>query len=259
MASGTTSTPPKPPSQGPERVEQTEVVIEQQLRKTQLQVKAVDIAAGLLELGTGGLVYLLAAAVLDQWVLSGGLGFWGRLILLIGLLVAGGWYFVGVVLPPLIQRINPLYAAHTIEESQHSLKNSLLNFLLLRRQRTVVPEVVYQAVQQRAAADLSGVQGETVVDRAHIIRLGYVLAGVVAVFGLYLLLSPKNPFTSVARVMWPWADIAAPTRVTIRDIEPGNTVAFHGEHLDISAEVDGLDADESVMVYYTTSDGQSVD
>ena len=43
------------------------------------------------------------------------------------------------------------------------MKNSVLNYLLLRRDRAALHEVVYQAVQQQAAADVEGsiaVEGE---------------------------------------------------------------------------------------------------
>ena len=57
---------------------------------------------------------------------------------------AGGWrlwfiwparcFICGATLLPLfIHRINPVYAARAIERSKPSLKNSLINFLLLRR------------------------------------------------------------------------------------------------------------------------------
>ena len=70
-------------------------------------------------------------------------------------------------------------------------------------------------------------------------RLGYVLVALVVLFALYLALSPKSPLVSVGRVLWPWSSVPAPTRVTIDDIRPGDTVAFFGDTLDVSADVNG--------------------
>ncbi len=236
-----------------------EAFIDQRLRHTRRQVKGVDIADALLTLGIGGLVYLLAAAVIDHWVVVGGLGFWGRLLLFLGMLATGGAFAVRYLLPPLLHRINPLFAAHTIEQNRPALKNSLINFLMLRGHRQEVAPSVYREVEHQAASHLAAVPVETEVDRTHVIRRGYVLAGVFGVFCLYLVLSPKNPLTSAARVIWPWADRAAPTRVTIENLTPGDVVEFRGEQLEVSARFEGLDDDESVLLYYTTADGQSVD
>ena len=54
--------------------------------------------------------------------------------------------------------------------------------------------------------------------RSHrlLIRLGYVLVGVVAVAGLYKVFSPKDPLVSAERILMPWADIVPASRVAIR-------------------------------------------
>ncbi len=251
------SMPPPPAPVAPPT--ECEVVIEQRLRQTQRQVKGVDIAAGLVALAIGVLLYLLAAALVDHWLIAGGLGVRGRLWFWLGLLAAVGVYFVWRLLPMLLGRINPIFAAAAIEQSQPSLKNSLVNFLLLRGRRQEVAPPVYQAMEHRAAVDLAHVEVGAAVDQTHLIRLGYVLAAVVAVFGLYLALSPKNPIRSAARVLWPWSGVAAPTRVSISNVRPGHAAAFVGESVGISAEVAGLDDDEQPLLIYSTADEQTVD
>ncbi len=258
MSSGITTphplpaTPALPPSE-------CEIVIDERLQRTQRQVKGVDIAGGVIALAVGVLAYLLAAALIDHWLIVGGLGFWGRLGLWLLLVGAAGTYFVRRVLPPLLNRIHPLFAAATIEQSQPSLKNSLINFLLLRGRRQEVAPPVYQALEYRAAVDLSKIQIDVAVDRTHVIRLGCVLLVVVALFGLYLVLSPKNPIRSAARVLWPWSAVEAPTRVTIHDIRPGDATAYYGDSVTVSAEFSGLRAGEPAVLIYSTADGQSVD
>lgn len=233
--------------------------IDQRLEQARRQLRAVDLAAGMMVLAVGVLIYTLVISVLDHWVVYGGLGFWGRLVAF-GLLVAGGaWFAARVVLPPLVKRINPVFAAYTLELSRPSFKNSLINFLLLRRRRREVPRVIYRALEERAVVDLRQVEIEAAVDRRNVLRLGYVLAGVFAVFCLYVILSPKSPLVSAARLFAPWADIAAPSRVEISNIEPGDTVVFQGDFVAVAAEVRGLRAGEEVLLHYTTADGQSVD
>ena len=89
-------------------------------------------------------------------------------------------------------------------------------------------------------------------------KLGYVLLGIVAVLAIYKVASPKDPIRSVRRVLAPWADIAAPTRVHISNIEPGETKALHEQFVKVSAEVSGLKRDEEVQVFYSTFDGQVI-
>ena len=264
--SGGTITPPLP-QQSPTPAGQPFVpqesplgiLIEDRILKTRRQVKGIDIIAGLLTLIVGTLTYLFIAALVDHWLVTGGLGFWQRLLLWAILLSAAGLYFIKYVWPSLVLSINPIFAARTIEQTKPTLKNSLINFLLLRgRERELAP-VIYQALEQRAAADLKGVQIETAVDRRPVLHLSYLLLAVVGVICLYLALSPKSPLISAERILWPWSNLHAPTRVTIDNLQPGDTVAFHGDFVTVSADVRGLNEGESAMLHYSTADGEVVD
>ena len=265
MTSGIAPTVPRPSEpQTERRGAQCGSFIDKRLRQTRRQVKSVDIWAGLITLAAGTLAYLLAATLIDHWLIPGGLGFWGRLVMFAGLLTGAGLYLAVFMAPLVIGKVNPIFAAHSIEESRPSLKNSLVNLVYLRRDRNVVDQDdlargIYQALERKAATDLAQIPADTAVDRSLVIRLGYLLAAILAVCCLYLALSPKSPLASLGRIFWPWADIKAPTRVTIDDVRPGDLVAYQGDVVTASAEVDGLAHDEPVMLYYSTADGQSVD
>ena len=263
MASGTIPPISRPPEQQPPPVEY-EALIDRRLRQTRRQVKGVDLAAGLMILAAGTLAYLLTAAVIDHWIISGGMGAVARVGLFAVMIAGAGFYAVVGILPSVVRRVSPIFAAAAIEQSRPTLKNGLINFLFLRRQPDQIEgsqlgKVVYQSVGQKAAADLAHIPAEIAVDRSRIVRLGYLLVAILAVCCLYLVLSPKNPLTSFGRVIWPWADIKAPTRVTIEDVKPGDQIAYQGDTITVSAEVAGLYDDEQVLLYYTTADRQSVD
>jgi len=265
MTSGIVSPEVRPSEPPPQRKPpEHEGYVDRRLRQTRRQVKRVDLWAGLIALGAGTLAYLLVVTLADHWLIPSGLGFWGRLIMFGGLLAGVGVYLAVWIVPILIHRINPIFAAHSIEQSRPSLKNSLVNLLYLRRQRSEIDRDelargIYQALEWKAAADLAEIPADTAVDRSHVIRLGYLLAAILAVCCLYLVLSPKSTLVSFRRVLWPWADIKAPTRVTIEDVEPGDQVVYQGDIVGVSATVGGLADDEAVMLYYTTADGRSVD
>src|SRR6187455_556370 len=103
-----------------------EAFIESQLRKTRSHVWSVELAGALMLLAAGTLGYFFAAGLVDHWVVPGGLGFWGRLTALFVFLVLVALFLARQVLPLLLLRINPLYAAYTIERSRPALKNGLL-------------------------------------------------------------------------------------------------------------------------------------
>ena len=257
MATGTAEPrilPPPPPA--PIESVERERVIRQQLSRTSLQVRLVDLASSVAVWIIAVLLLFITAAGIDHFIGLGAIGRFAALALLIG---GSLWYLLLRVGPLLVRTINPAYAARTIEEATPSIKNSLINFLQLRQDRSGLKEIVYQAVEQQAATDIVTVPVEATVDRTRLIHAGYVLCGVMAVFAAYKILSPKDPFQTVARVLAPWADIARPSRVQISDVQPGNTEVYHGQVVHVSATIRGMRGEERVAVRYSTADGQTID
>lgn len=236
-----------------------ELFVDARLAATRRHVMGVDLSAGFLTLAIGSLIYLFLCALLDQWVVSDGLGHTMRWFLLLGLLAGAGYYVYRAIVPPILYRISPVFAAHTIEQSKKTLKNSLVNYLAMRRHREDVSRSVLDAMKTRAAHDLSKVELEVAVDRTHVFRLGYALVGVLAVCLIYLVISPKNPFISAMRVVFPWTNIAVPSRVEIEDVTPGSIDVFRGDSLLISARIEGLSDGEIPELHYTTTDRREVD
>ena len=211
---------------------------------------------GLILVG-GVLGFIFLAVLLDQWVVE--IGRWGRWLLLI-LLVAGvALYVVRYLLPLLVRRINPVYAAWTIEQSSPSLKNSLVNYLMFRGGGSGSGRLVYNAMKQRAATDLTHVNVDTAVDRSQLIRFGYIVVTLMVALAVYTIFSPKDVFQSVRRVATPWADVARPSRVQITDLQPGDADVTYGQQVTVSALISGVDDDEPLSLFYTTDDKQIVE
>lgn len=246
---------PAVPADGAAAVDYAEFV-DRQLRWTRGRLRWVELTAGVVLVLAAVGTYLLAMAVLDHWIVPGGLGYLGRTLAWVGLVVLAGalaWWRIGALV---WRAIHPLYAAAAIEHAQPELKNSLINFLMLRGERGQLSPAIYQAIEQRAAADVSQVPLERAVDRTSLIRVGYALLVVVALGCAYKLLSPKDPLRSLARVMLPWSTIERPTRVAIFEVEPGTTEVFHGDSLVVSAVIRGLRRGEEARLVYSTADGQ---
>ena len=261
MASPTLQPPEAPPKASPEPSLE---VIDKRIRQTRHQLKRNDFATGILALIAGLLGYLLVATLADHWLFPGGLGFWGRFMLFLGLIGGAGWYCARVLFPPLVYQVNPIYAAKTLEQARPTLKNGLINLLLLRREErrehaNPLSESVIKGLQATTASELDLIPAEVAIDRIHLIRRGYVLVAVVALAAIYLVFSPKSLVPSFGRVLWPWARIAAPSRVQIEQIQPGDATVFQGRTVTVSAFVEGLRAGEEILLHYSTEDGQLVD
>ena len=244
---------------------QRELYIQRQIDRTRRSVKLSDLIAMLMRAATITVAFLLVLIVWDHWVFP--LTLWTRVIALAAMLAFWAYVVVGQLAQLIIRRINPVYAARTIEEGVPGLKNSLTNFLLLRSQRTGVRSVVYDAVGRQAAEDLTDVRVETAVDRSEMVRIGYALASLVVIGGMYSLLSPKDPWQSVRRVVMPWANIDRPSRVEIGELRVDDVVcavgepvsAYLGQVARVSVIVRGVEPDEEVVLNYTTADRQTVD
>jgi len=263
MATASPQAPKHGPADRKARLVAYEKFIEQQIQKTSGAVKAVDVAGGLMLLCAAVLGYLLLTAMIDHWLVPGGMNIYARGFFFLLLVGGAGYYVARHVLPALFGRVNPLYSAYTIESSSPALKNSLLNFLLFRRQQEPVPQAVLEALEVQAATRLSSVKIDLVVDQSKVLKVGYALMVVAVLCALYTVFSPKSSLVSASRVLLPWADILPPSRVEIEDIRPGHCTdekaIVRGDRLVVSAEIRGLSDDEPVTLYYSTADGQAVD
>lgn len=232
-------------------------VIDQQLARTRRRVKMVELGVSLMGLVGIVTLYALLVVLIDHWVF--GLSAAGRFLALGALLLGVGFYCARFVFPLLARRINPGYAARAIEQHNPSLKNSVINFLMFRRVTTPTGRLVYRALQQRAALDLKQVNVDLAVDRSRLIHVGYIVVTLMVLFAGYIILSPKDTFQTVQRVCLPWMDIGRPTRVTIDDVQPGDSDVFLNDLQRVSARITGVGSKDTVRLLYTTEDEQIVD
>jgi hypothetical protein len=231
--------------------------IRQQLQTTRRQVKLVEIFARVLLLIALSLSYLLAVAIADHWLLP--LSALGRWVALGALLAFAALYTLRYLAPAILLRVNPLFAAQTIEQGSSGLKNSLINFVMLDDNRGGLHEAVFGAIRQRAVRDLHTVDVDATVDRGQLIRGGYLLIGVLVVAAGYIIFSPKSTMQSIGRVLAPWTSATAPSRVRISSVEPGDATVQFGDHVDVRVSVFGLRETDNVSLFYSTADRQTVD
>ncbi len=238
----------------PQRGVVADQYIEAQLNRTRRDVKMVDLAGAVMVLAAAVLGTLLLLAVIDHWIVP--LGAMARWAFLAAIVVASGWYFIRAIIPLLVGTVNPVYAARTIEQSEPGLKNSLVNYLMFRDDRAGLRTGIYEALKHQAATDLTHVPVDAAVDHTRLLRVGYGLAAILALFAAYTIASPKSPFQTAQRVILPWAEIAPPTRVRIEDVQPGDQQVFYGDQVQITANCFDLRPDEPVTLFYSSEDGR---
>lgn len=245
--------PPLPP-------EKNFLKIQRKLEETRQQIYWQEWAERLLTLSCWGTAFLGMALLLDHWCFTGnairfvvwGI-FWGGAI----------FFFYRNLLPLLRHRIHPLYAADTLEKEYPQLKNRLLNLLFLKkepsfRQNTSKSAAILASLEQQTLVHLNQMESRK-KERQIFFQRGILLGFLLLALFFYTLFSPKSSWTSVKRILFPWETIAAPKRVRLEEILPGNSTVLAGETLMISAKIRNLRPDEKVTVVYSTRDRQVAD
>lgn len=232
-------------------------------------------------LGLGALTWVLAGVLLEHWIVPGGLPRWGRW----AWFGAGGFAAVLATIrwgvPPLFRRVNVVYAARAFEREHPELHNDLVNAVLVKDHGQDLPEPVVKTIRRRAARQLSRVpDGLAIHGLASV--LAWVMAALVGFACLYQIFAPKSLITSAARLIAPWTQIAAPSRV---QIEPprlswrmpeegaagidrddrrlavvGGAVEFvRGRQLVVASAIEGLNGGEKPVLVVTPlrDDGRS--
>ena len=236
------------------RVLEFEEYIDRRVASTRMQLKLHELMVAALMGLVSGVSIFLAFALLDAWVVPGGLNTPFRWLGAACCLGVALWIAIRRIAPLFAFRINPLYAAKSIEDQVPNLKNRVLNFLMLRHEPSGAKQEVIEVVRRQAAAGLTHIAGEAVIDRADLVKLGYCLLAITAVTVLYSVVSPKNPLRTMQRILLPWADIAAPTRVNLVGISPGDAAGFHGDSVAIEVIAENLLPRDQVVLHWTTLD-----
>ena len=242
-----------------------ESAVEEHIDSTSRLVRKVDLALALL-VGTSLILGGLFLAILaDHWLLKDGLSTTLRFAIFGGLATIAGLYTYWKILPIFQYQINPVYTADLIERDVHTFKNSLINWLLLRQERSERDDLpqdkinarMFDGIVQTAAAKVQAVPIGHAVDFRKLIWVGTFFAILLILFVAYAAFSPKNSFASIARVMLPFGNIERPQTAQFRNVEPGDATVLQGEMIVVSAEVVSP-SPEPVYLVFSTDDGQAV-
>ncbi len=231
-----------------------EQYIEHQLKRTRARIKMIDVLTAVGILSTGAIALLFVEILLDHIF---GLPLLLREIVLVASAGVAAVFAFRQILLPLISQVNGLYAARTIEGVHPTFKNSLLNYLHLRKHKENVSKAFMAAVEAKAVKDLTDVEVEAVVNQDRMQRVVYVLAAIMSVFVIYAALTPKSPYDSARRALL--FDIARPTNTQFVNIKPGDypelSRVVTGANVPFSVDVKGV-RPEKVLLHASIDGGK---
>ncbi len=201
------------------------------------------------------LLFTLTAFVLvDHWLLE--MSRWMRIAIFGALAVWSVAWFVRKIVPPMFYRINPEHAARLIEKQIPDSKDSLISWLQLNEVSATPPKSVLNQIGRYAFKFLRSADATQVADTANLVRLSAAFFGCLLCIAIYFFASPKSGWTSVSRLLLPWANIAPATRVQFVQITPKATTVMQGSTLPVDVTLRGLHKNEKVQLQYDLSDGQ---
>jgi hypothetical protein len=231
-----------------------EQFIDHQIQRTRRRIKVTDIITASLTLLVAFLAVLFLEVIFDHVF---GLPLLLRRIVLATGMTSACLFAAMRVAMPFVRRINGIYAARTIENADATFKNSLINYLELRRQRGQVSKAIMATLESRAVSDLAHVEVDTVVNQQRLMRTFYALSGVIVVFCLYAAFAPKSILDSTRRAFL--ADLTRPTNTRLANIKPGNdpelSQVVAGEHVVFAVDVQGV-RPRNVWLHFSVDGGK---
>lgn len=236
------------------------------VRQTQASIRRIDLLTAVFAFITLALALLLFGIILDCWILSNGLSDQGRVNYAIIWGVVSFLFFIYKLIPVFRKKISPLYAVKALEEAWQDKHNLTINWWQLCQlnakssekisdiRKGVLNGVANQAIENAVRQSV-----EIKIDCGNAIRWGVAFTIVVALVAIYTVASPKSPFAGATRIVAPFADVERPQALQFRSIEPGNTVVYQGDYLDVVADIPGAESSSDVQLLYSSEDGRLVD
>ena len=223
--------PPEP------RVSRSERAVEDQIQRIENQIRWIDVGTGAFGLLVMLFTYGLVVILLDRFLVLSSLA---RQFLFAGFAVSVGWWIYKRILTPLVQSVNPIYAALILEQAIPDAKNSLVNWVDLKNDR--IPESVKLALGKRAAKDLKPHEDEEFVSSKQLFMIGTLAGFLFFALVILLVIFGKAPFFSMlGRTFTPFIETTIATRNTVAILTPeqGNITVAMGMPVDIVAKVTG--------------------
>ncbi|MEM9586458.1 MAG: circumsporozoite protein- membrane associated protein, partial [Planctomycetota bacterium] len=251
------ATAPPSAAQRPRGGQRAEMLINKRIDEVASALWWAKLIRDSLRLAIIVMLAVLAWVVVDQWIYSPGA--LGRSLFCLALVVWIVYRVVHNVMPLLGHRVQPEYAARSMERDAPEMKQALTSYVSLANSDRAVglQATVVRTIGTQVAGKLN--RQESLPSEATG-TFAYWIAAIVTLTVLmaYAVASPKNALQSAARLIAPWASIDPALRVSIQDILPGDASVLAGRDQWISAQIDGLLDGEPASLHWSSTDGNGV-
>src|SRR5579875_868400 len=214
-----------------------DALVAAQLKQAETRIRMLDLTAGLLGFAALSMAYIVGMVLCDSKFL---LSSHTRQLALYVFLAGSAVYLFFAVFRPLWLRVNPYYAARQVEQQLPHAKNSIVNWVDLHERP--LPLVIRNALNQRAARDLSHVDLERAISGRRAAWMGGLTALLACAFlALYFWLGPAPLLSLLKRTFNPFeaVGISTRTRLTLRKPEGGNATVTVGRGVGFVVDVGG--------------------
>lgn len=196
-----------------------------------------ELTRACLRIAIGSLAAVLGWVIFDQWVYSP--NSFIRFLALCTLIAWICWEAYSRVLPLIGNSVRPEYAARSLERDIPDSKQQLTSYVTLKDEKSEgLRSRVIRSIGSRVAGQLK--QHDVLpAEATGTLKWWLAAAGALALALGYAALSPKNSLASASRLFVPLASIEAPTRVSITNVEPGDSEAIAGNKIPVSCDITG--------------------
>jgi collagen type III alpha len=222
----------------PDPAPQFAAKVDEQLAEATSRIRGHDLALGGLLVGGLVLGYAAGMMLLDRTLI---LPEWVRQLAFVAFLAVTATTAYRMLVRPLRQRVNPMYAAAAVERTIDDAKNSVVGYVEAQERGDVHP-TVKAAMGARAAMSVDDADVNRAVDHRSLVYAG---AAVVALFltlvVLFFLFRPTQFQSLLGRAFAPFSSGAIAGRTNIVLIEPqgGDVTATAGQSITVKVEVTG--------------------
>ena len=212
--------------------------VDEQIAQATSRIRVHDLTLGGLSLAAMLAVYATLMIALDKYL---ALPEWMRQLSLVAFLAGFGAVAYFLVVRPLRQRINPLYAAARVEETIEDAKNSVTGYVEAQESGRVTGSVK-AAMSAKAARAVGEADVNRAVNHRSLLVAGGVLVVAILALTVLFFLFRGTQFTSlVGRAFAPFtADpIASRTQLSLVKPEPGDPTITTGQTINVGVRIGG--------------------
>jgi len=190
-------------------------LVEHELDRARTRIRTIDMLSALAQLAAGMLAYVLIVITVDYWLRMSDLA---RQILWITAGTGAAAFVLLRIVRPLIQRINPYYAARVIEKATPESKNGIVNWLDLHDQP--INPIIREALSRRAVHELDTADMERAIPTKKPVQfaliVGFIVLGIIVVAWFL----PDQAGSLFKRALFPFQQVIIPTKTRLEVLSP---------------------------------------